>query len=71
MPALARNVPVTARFASKNGSFYRLAFGGLARNEADSVCRRYRATGGACFVRAAAGDQVASWASKTIQLASR
>jgi hypothetical protein len=72
MPALARNVPVTARFAAKGGDFYRLAFGGLGRSEAESVCRRYKASGGACFVRAAAGDQVASWAApKTIQLASR
>lgn len=71
MPSLARNVPVTARFAAKGGDFYRLAFGGLARNEAVSVCQRYRSVGGACFVRAEAGDQIASWAAKPIQLASR
>lgn len=71
MPTLARSMPTTARFAAKSGSFYRLAVGGFARGEADAVCRRYRATGGACFVRSAAGDQIASWAAKPIQLASR
>ena len=71
MPALARNVPTTARFAAEKGDVYRLAFGGFAHREAMAVCRRYRANGGACFVRAAAGDQIASWAAKPIQLASR
>ena len=71
MPALSRNMPTTARFAAEGGAFYRLAVGGFGRGEANSVCRRYRAIGGACFVRAAAGDQIASWAAKPIQLASR
>jgi Flp pilus assembly protein TadD len=71
MPALAGRTPTGARYASNGSAFYRLAFGGFPRSEADAVCRRYRATGGACFVRAAAGDQIASWAAKPIQLASR
>lgn len=71
MPALANRIPNNARFAVKGGSVYRLAFGGFARNEADQICRRYRATGGACFVRVGAGDRVASWAANPVQLASR
>ena len=71
MPALAQRTPTGARYAAKGAAFYRLAFGGFARSEADAVCRRYRATGGACFIRPAAGDQIASWAAKPIQLASR
>ncbi|WP_034159391.1 SPOR domain-containing protein [Sphingomonas sp. ERG5] len=43
------------------GSFYRLSVGGFARNDADALCKGYRAKGGTCFVRASAGDQVASW----------
>lgn len=71
MPALAHRVPTNARFDTKSGSVYRLAFGGFARSEADQICRRYRATGGACFVRVGAGDRVASWAAKPVQFASR
>lgn len=50
-------------------SFYRLSVGGYARGDADALCRKVRARGGRCFVRAGAGDRVASW-SRT-QLASR
>ncbi|HEX8485645.1 SPOR domain-containing protein [Sphingomonas sp.] len=71
MPALAARTPTNARYASKNGAVYRLAFGGFARAQADSICRSYRASGGACFVRAGAGDRVASWVAKRVQLASR
>lgn len=71
MPALAARTPTNARFVAKGGTVYRLAFGGFARPEADALCRRYRSTGGACFVRAGAGDRVAQWAAKPTQLASR
>ena len=71
MPALARHTPTEARFAGKGGAFYRLAFGGFSRGDADAMCRRFRATGGACFVRGAAGDQVASWVPKGVQVAAR
>lgn len=71
MPALARHTPTSARFAYRGGAVYRLAFGGLVRQEADGLCRRYRATGGACFVRTGAGDRMAYWAAKPVQLASR
>ncbi|WP_374942772.1 tetratricopeptide repeat protein [Sphingomonas sp.] len=71
MPALAARTPTNARFVAKGGAVYRLAFGGFVRPEADALCRRYRSTGGACFVRAGAGDRVAQWAAKPTQLASR
>lgn len=50
--------------------FYRLSVGGFARADAVSMCQQYRSRGGACFVRAGAGDQVAMWA-KGRELASR
>lgn len=71
MPALARHTPTEARFAGKGGAFYRLAFGGFSRGDAAAVCRRYRASGGACFVRASAGDQIASWVAKPVRVAAR
>ncbi|OYY90651.1 MAG: hypothetical protein B7Y45_06815 [Sphingomonas sp. 28-66-16] len=52
-------------------SFYRLSVGGFARADAVSLCLRYRAAGGRCFVRASAGDEVASWKPVARQLASR
>ncbi len=58
---------------SKNGvDFYRLSVGGFAREEAEATCRQYRAQGGACFVRAHAGDRVASWVSgSAVRVATR
>ena len=41
------------------------------RSQADALCQHYRAAGGACFVRAGAGDQVASWSRKGVQVAAR
>lgn len=55
----------------KGASYYRLSVGGFARGDADALCRRYRQSGGVCFVRAGAGDQVASWAKKSVQVAAR
>lgn len=49
----------------------RVSVGGFARNDANALCRSIRANRGVCFVRAGAGDRVASWAGKSIQLASR
>jgi Flp pilus assembly protein TadD len=46
---------------SAAGSLYRLSVGGFAREDATALCRSYKAKGGTCFVRASAGDQVASW----------
>ena len=49
----------------------RVAVGGFARADAVSVCRSIRAKGGACFVRANAGDRVASWVSGNVQVAAK
>jgi hypothetical protein len=72
MPALANHAPTGARFEGKGGGFYRLAFGGFTRTDAANLCRRYRGTGGSCFIRPQAGDAIASWAPrKPVQLAAR
>lgn len=67
--ALADHVPAGTAFKGRRGSFYRLAVGGFARADAVTMCRSYRARGGACFVRQAAGDRMAAWAApaKTLQ----
>ena len=57
--------------SSAAGNFYRLSVGGFARADAAALCRRYKAQGGDCFVRAGAGDKVALWAKGNRQLASR
>lgn len=59
--ALAQHTPAGAAFHGGRRSFYRLAVGGFARADATALCRGYRATGGACFIRQAAGDRVAAW----------
>ncbi|WP_262408421.1 tetratricopeptide repeat protein [Sphingomonas sp. JC676] len=72
LPKLSGYAPQGAKFSTKAGNFYRLSVGGFARSDANSLCRQVRAGGGVCFVRAQAGDAVASWASKReMQMASR
>ena len=72
VPALNGRTPQGAKITTKGGNFYRLSVGGFARADADSLCRNVRATGGNCFVRAQAGDQVASWVRPSgTQVASR
>ncbi|MES2444509.1 MAG: tetratricopeptide repeat protein [Pseudomonadota bacterium] len=61
VPALGRHTPQGAKVSTKGGNFYRLSVGGFARADADSLCRSVRSTGGNCFVRVQAGDQLASW----------
>lgn len=61
MPALADHAPNGMTFAARAGQVYRLSVGGFARADADRLCQRYRASGGTCFVRAGAGDQIAKW----------
>ncbi|MCW3848464.1 tetratricopeptide repeat protein [Sphingomonas sp. LB-2] len=61
IPALGRHTPQGANISTGAGNFYRLSVGGFARNDADSLCRTVRASGQTCFVRAGAGDRVASW----------
>lgn len=59
--AFTDHQPQGTTFQSANGAFYRLSVGGFDRAGADALCRRYRAQGGACFVRREAGDAVAQW----------
>lgn len=67
-PAFAEQAPAGMAFKS----FYRLSVGGFSRSDADALCRGYRSTGGNCFVRTGAGDQMAQWVKPTrTQLASR
>ena len=63
--------PQGMTISARGQNFYRLSVGGFARGDADGLCRKVRAGGAACFVRTGAGDQVASWSGKGVQLASR
>lgn len=72
VPALNSHTPQGAKVTTKAGNFYRLSVGGFARADADALCRNVRATGGNCFVRVQAGDQVANWVrANGTQVASR
>ncbi|TCQ04046.1 SPOR domain-containing protein [Sphingomonas sp. PP-CC-3A-396] len=69
---LAGYTPNGMTFKADGEDFYRLSVGGFSRPAADSMCRQYRAKGGACFVRMGAGDAMAQWLRKPgMQLASR
>ncbi|MDK2766766.1 MAG: tetratricopeptide repeat protein [Sphingomonas sp.] len=61
-PQLKSLTPASASVSTKAGAFQRLAVGGLARADADALCREVRGDGGKCFVRPAAGDKPAGWA---------
>jgi D-alanyl-D-alanine carboxypeptidase len=62
--ALQAYAPMSARFASPKGVFYRLSVRGFgSTNEAMALCSSVRRSGGSCFVRNVAGDtpvQIAS-----------
>ena len=60
-PALARHDPRGMNVRARAGQLYRLSVGGFARADADAFCRRYRESGGVCFVRGDAGDRMAQW----------
>ncbi|MFN4096104.1 MAG: SPOR domain-containing protein, partial [Sphingomonas sp.] len=60
-PQLKALTPSSASVSTKAGAFQRLSVGGLARADADALCREVRSDGGKCFVRTAAGDKKASW----------
>ncbi len=63
--ALREYTPMSARFDSPKGTFYRLSVKGFASvNEAAALCASLRRGGGTCFVRKFAGDT-------PVQLASR
>lgn len=69
--SLSGHRPTGTTVAARQGSLYRLSVGGFSRDEADRMCRRYRAQGGDCFVRREAGDRMAQWLSTPVRLASR
>lgn len=61
--------PQGATFNFNKSSYYRLSVGNFARADADRLCSQLRASGGRCFVRAAAGDAVAQWHARGVQQA--
>ncbi len=70
--ALAAHAPAGMSIKSGGEDFYRLSVGGFSRADAQALCRGYRAKGGACFVRPAAGDKMTNWSAATrVQFASR
>lgn len=69
--ALSDHQPTGTAVAAAQGSLYRLSIGGFSRAQADAMCSRYRARGGACFVRREAGDRMAQWLRSPTQVASR
>jgi Flp pilus assembly protein TadD len=55
--ALKAYMPLSAKFASPKGIFYRLSVRGFASDaEARNLCMSLRRQGGSCFVRNVAGD---------------
>lgn len=55
--ALKAYLPMSAKFASPKGVFYRLSVRGFASDaEARNLCMSLRRQGGSCFVRNVAGD---------------
>jgi Flp pilus assembly protein TadD len=63
--ALKAYLPMSARFASPKGTFYRLSVRGFASvGEANSLCNAIRHQGGTCFVRNFAGDTPVQFASR-------
>jgi hypothetical protein len=64
-PALKAYLPMSARFASPKGTFYRLSVRGFnSVGEAQALCRGLHRDGGACFVRKFAGDAPVNYASR-------
>jgi len=59
--AFAGRVPNGATVKANGAQLFRLSVGGFTRAQADAMCRSHRARGGACFVRAGAGDQMVRW----------
>jgi Flp pilus assembly protein TadD len=64
----ADHTPLSTTFTLPGrGTFHRLSVAGFdSRDEASRVCRSVRAKGGACFVRAVAGDAPVQWASRYV-----
>ena len=63
--ALKAYMPMSARFASSRGIFYRLSVRGFDNlGEAHTLCNSLRREGGNCFVRNFAGDAPVNFASR-------
>jgi len=63
--ALKAYLPMSARFASPKGTFYRLSVRGFnSVGEANALCGSIKHKGGACFVRNFAGDAPVQYASR-------
>jgi hypothetical protein len=63
--ALKAYLPMSAKFASSKGTFYRLSVRGFRSvGEANALCVSIRRQGGNCFVRNFAGDQPVQMASR-------
>ncbi len=63
--ALKAYAPMSARFASPKGTFYRLSVRGFASDrDARLTCESLRHQGGSCFVRNVAGDTPVQYASR-------
>jgi hypothetical protein len=71
LPMLTDQTPQGMSFSQDGTTYYRLSVGGFSKADARSLCNRYHARGGKCFVRTGAGDQVAAWVKKGTELASR
>jgi Flp pilus assembly protein TadD len=58
-------LPMSARFASAKGTFYRLSVRGFnSLGEANALCNSLKRSGGSCFVRNVAGDVPVNYASR-------
>jgi D-alanyl-D-alanine carboxypeptidase len=63
--ALRSYMPMSARFSSQRGVFYRLSVRGFGSlGEAKALCASVRRSGGSCFVRNFAGDTPVQYASR-------
>jgi cell division septation protein DedD len=63
--ALKAYSPMSARFSSPKGTFYRLSVRGFnGVGEANALCNSLRSHGGSCFVRNVAGDTPVQYASR-------
>jgi D-alanyl-D-alanine carboxypeptidase len=63
--ALKAYLPMSARFQSAKGTFYRLSVRGFSSyGEANALCASLRREGGKCFVRNFAGDTPVQYASR-------
>lgn len=71
LPMLTDQTPQGMSFSQDGTTYYRLSVGGFSKADARSLCNRYHARGGKCFIRTGAGDQVAAWVKKGTELASR